>query len=89
MGRGGINNSSQVVNQPDPTTICHMLKMSAHLIKSTVVRTVNRRAICQPVCSETVRLINEMNEESKDSQEEVRELLGVYVRSICQTVTVF
>lgn len=88
MGRGRINNSSQVVNQPDPTTICHMQKMSAHLIKSSV-RTVNRQAICQPVCSETVRLINEMNEESKDSQEEVRELLGVYVRSSRQIVTVF
>lgn len=77
-GGGGINNSSQVVNQPGPTTICHMKKMSTHLIKSTVLRTVHRQAVCQAVCSETFWLINEMNEESKDSQEEVRDLLGLY-----------
>lgn len=45
------------------------MKMSTHLIKATIVRTVNQRAICQSVCSEMQKLINEMNEESKDSRE--------------------
>lgn len=71
------------MNQPGPTTICHTQETSTHLIKATIQRTVNQQAICQSVCSEIGKLINEMTEESKDSQEKVRELLtftcGVFV----------
>lgn len=71
-GGGGINNSSQVVNQPP--TICHTQE-NVRPFNQDYETEDGQPAGNLSICSEMGKLINEMNKESKDSQEKVRELI--------------
>lgn len=69
---GGINNSSEVVNQS--ATIYHTREIVRPFNQD--YKTVDGRAASDlSICSEMGELINEMNEESKDGQEKVRQLI--------------
>lgn len=70
MGR--INNSSQVVNQS--ATICHT-RENVRPFNQDYETEDGQPAGNLSTCSEMGKLINEMNEESKDVQEKVRELI--------------
>lgn len=68
----GINNSSQVVNQPP--TICHTQE-NVRPFNQDYETEDGQLAGNLSICSEMGKLINEMNKERKDSQEKVRELI--------------
>lgn len=80
----GINNSSQAVNQP--ATICHTQE-NVRPFNQDYETEDGQPAGNLSICSEMGKLINEMNEESKDSQEEVRELIMFTCWGVCHTVT--
>ena len=52
-----------------------------------IQRTGGARAVCQSARSGLDKLINEMNKDSKDGQEKVRELLVFYGAAVCHAVT--
>lgn len=68
---GEINNS---VNQPGPTAICHTQE-NVRPFNQDYDTEDGQPAGNLSICSEMGKLINEMNEGSKDGQEKVRELI--------------